>query len=270
MGPMNSAADGSASKLTLVDSHLHLDMPAFDADREAVVARARAAGVTDMLVVGGMDEEDGHRRALAVAEEFGLPASAGIHPHEARLASEARYDEIRALAAAGRIVALGELGLDFHYDHSPRDTQQEVFRHQVRLARELRLPVIVHTREADEETAAILEQEEAEEVGGVIHCFTGSRELAERALVLGFCISFSGILAFPRSEGIQEVARVVPAERLLVETDAPFLAPPPYRGKRNEPAFVVEVARKLADLRGETPEAVAQAAAANFRRLFRR
>ncbi len=262
--------DPAGPKLTLADSHCHIGMDDFDGDREAVVARARAAGVTDMLVVGGVDEKDGHLRALEVAQEFGLPASAGIHPHEARLASEARYDELRSLATAGRIVALGEVGLDFHYDHSPRSDQQEAFRRQVRLAREVGLPLIVHTREADTETAAILEQEEAEEVGGVIHCFTGSRELAERALVLGFCISFSGIVTFPRAEAIQEVARVVPPERLLVETDAPFLAPPPYRGKRNEPAFVVEVARKLAELRGEAPEAVAQAAAANFRRLFRR
>jgi TatD DNase family protein len=245
-------------------------MPQFDADRDVVVARARDAGVTSMLIVGGVDEEAGHRRALAVAGELGLPASAGVHPHEARLATEDTYDELRALANDGRIVALGELGLDFHYDYSPRDVQREVFRRQVRLAREVGLPVIIHTREADDETAAILEEEGARETGGVIHCFTGGRELARRALALGFSISFSGIVAFPRAEVIQEVARTVPEDRFLVETDAPFLAPPPHRGKRNEPAFVVEVARAVARLRGMPVEAVGRAAEANFKRLFAR
>jgi TatD DNase family protein len=254
--------------LSLVDSHCHIDMPDFDADREAVVARAREAGVTGMLIVGGVDAEQGHRRALRVAGVLGFPASAGVHPHEARLANEATYEELRTLAGEGRIVAVGEVGLDFHYDHSPREAQREVFRRQIRLARDVGRPVIVHTREADHETAAILEQEGAAEVGGVIHCFTGGHDLARRALALGFHISFSGIVAFPRSEVIQEVARSVPVDRLLVETDAPFLAPPPYRGRRNEPAFVVEVARKLAALRAVPLEAVGRAAAANFGRLF--
>jgi TatD DNase family protein len=254
----------------LIDSHCHIDMPQFDADRDAVVARAREAGVTKMLIVGGVDEEAGHRRALKVAGELGLPASAGIHPHEARLATDETYDELRGLARDGRIVALGELGLDFHYDYSARDVQREVFRRQLRLAREVGLPVIIHTREADDETAAILEGEGAGEVGGVIHCFTGGRELARCALALGFYISFSGIVAFPRAEVIQEVARTAPEDRILVETDSPFLAPPPYRGKRNEPAFVVEVARTVARLRGAPVEAIGSAAAANFRRLFAR
>jgi TatD DNase family protein len=256
--------------LTVVDSHCHLDMPQFDADRLEVVSRARAAGVATMLIVGGVDEEQGHRRALRVAGELGLPASAGIHPHEARLAREETYDELRTLAREGRIVALGELGLDFHYDHSPRDVQREVFRRQLRLARAVGLPVIIHTREADEETCAILEEERSGETGGVIHCFTGGHELARRALALGFYVSFSGIVAFPRAEVIQEVARTVPEDRLLVETDSPFLAPPPHRGKRNEPAFVVDVARFVARLRGVPPGALGAATAANFRRLFAR
>src|SRR5688500_10203181 len=245
-------------------------MPQFDADRAEAVARARAAGVTTMLIVGGVDEEQGHRRALRVAGELGLPASAGIHPHEARLATAETYDELRGLARDGRIVALGELGLDFHYDHSPRDVQREVFRRQLRLAREVGLPVIIHTREADEETCTILEEERAGETGGVIHCFTGGTELARRALALGFSISFSGIIAFPRASTIQEVARTVPLDRLMVETDAPFLAPPPHRGKRNEPAFVVEVARRVAALRGVPVEEIGAAALANFRRVFQR
>jgi TatD DNase family protein len=246
----------------LVDSHCHVDMRQFDADRDAVVARARAAGLVEMLVVGGVDEEGGHRRALRVAESYRLPAAAGLHPHEARLGSEAVYDELRSLAREGRIVAVGEVGLDFHYDHSPRPAQREAFRRQIRLAREVGLPLVVHTREADAETVEILEGEGAAEAGGVIHCFTGGLELARRALELGFLISFSGV--------IQQVASEVPDERLLIETDAPYLAPPPHRGKRNEPAFVVEVARKVAELRGTTPEALGSLACRNYSRLFKR
>jgi len=243
-------------------------MPQFDGDREEVVERARAAGVETMLVVGGYDSEAGHRRALRVAESLGLPATAGIHPHEARLADEAAYDELRGWAREGRIRAIGECGLDHHYDHSPRPAQLEAFRRQIHLAREVGSPLVIHTREADTETADLLEREGAAEVGGVIHCFTGGEELARRALALGFYISFSGIVAFPRAETIQAVARTVPGDRFLVETDSPFLAPPPHRGKRNEPAFVVEVARFVAGLRGEPLEALAAATARSFRRLF--
>jgi TatD DNase family protein len=260
----------ASSNGVYVDSHCHVDMPQFDADRDAVIARAAGAGVVEMLLVGIVDAEQGHRRAVKAAEVLGMPASAGVHPHEAKLADEAVYDELRGLARDGRIVAIGEIGLDFHYDHSPRDVQREAFRRQVRLAREVGLPVIVHTRDADVETCELLEQEGAGEVGGVIHCFTGGHELARRALALGFCLSFSGILCFPRSEVIQQVAAETPADRLLIETDAPFLAPPPHRGKRNEPAFVLEVARKLATLRHTTLEAIGRAATANYARLFRR
>jgi TatD DNase family protein len=244
-------------------------MPQFDADRDAVVARAREAGVETMLVVGGVDEEGGHRRALRVADELGLPVSAGVHPHEARLFDESVFDELAGLAREGRIVAIGEVGLDFHYDHSPRPVQREVFRRQVRLAREVGLPLIVHTREADEETAAILAEEGAGEAGGVIHCFTGGLALAQAALDLGFLISFSGIVAFPRAETIQEVARTVPADRMLVETDAPFLAPPPYRGKRNEPAYVARTAEKVAELWGLPVDEVGEITTENARRFFR-
>lgn len=254
----------------MVDSHCHIDMPQFDADRDEVVARARAAGLSEMLVIGEVDEGDALGRSLRVAAGHGLPCTAGVHPHQARLAEERTYDEIRGLAREGRIVAIGEIGLDFHYDYSPREAQREVFRRQLRLACEVGLPVVVHTREADDETASILEQEGASETGGVIHCFTGGPELARRALALGFLISFSGIVAFPRSEVIQQVAREVPEDRLLVETDAPFLAPPPHRGKRNEPAFVVEVARKLAALRGTSEQAIGEATRSNYARLFRR
>jgi TatD DNase family protein len=271
MATEESAArkNASTAPVSLADSHCHIDMPQFDADREAVVSRAREAGIETMLIVGGVDEENGHRRALRVAEAFGFPASAGVHPHEARLATEAVYDELRGLARDRRIVAIGEIGLDFHYDHSPRPVQREVFRRQVRLARDLGLPVIIHTREADHETAALLEAEGAAQTGGVIHCFTGGYDLARRALALGFYVSFSGIVTFPRAEVIQQVAAALPLDRLLVETDAPFLTPPPHRGKRNEPAFVVEVAKKVAGLRGQPLEEIGEAAVRNFGRLFR-
>jgi TatD DNase family protein len=251
-----------------VDSHCHIDMPQFDADREAVLERARAAGVGEILIVGGVDAEGGLARALRVAEGAGLPVSGGVHPHEARLATEATWDELAGLARERRIVAIGEIGLDYYYDHSPREVQRSVFRRQIRLAREVGLPIIVHTRDADAETAEILEEEAAGEASGVIHCFTGGTELARRALDLGFLISFSGIVAFPRAEVIQQVARETPLDRLLIETDAPFLAPPPHRGKRNEPAFVVEVARRIAALRQVSPEEVGKVARLNFLKLF--
>ena len=252
------------------DSHCHIDMDAFDEDRAEVLDRAREAGIVDLLLVGCIDADAGHRRAIAVAQSGGFPASAGVHPHDAKLAGEETYDELRGLAGDGAIVAVGEIGLDFHYDSSPRAVQREVFKRQIRLARDLGLPVIVHTREADAETAEILEQEGAAEVGGVIHCFTGGHDLADRALALGFFISFSGIVTFPRAKTIAEVALKVPTERLLVETDSPFLAPPPHRGKRNEPAFVGEVVRRVAELRGATYGQVAAAALENFGRLFER
>jgi TatD DNase family protein len=241
----------------------------FDADRAEVLARARAAGVETLLVVGVIDGKGGQLRAVELAGAQGFPCAVGVHPHESRLADRAAYDEIAALAAQGKLVAVGEIGLDYHYALSPRDVQAEVFRSQIRLARELRLPIIVHSREAEAETAAILEEERAEGVGGVIHCYTGGGGLARRALALGFCISFSGIVAFPNAEELRDVARAVPHDRLLIETDAPYLAPPPHRGKRNEPAFVVEVAAALARARGEPLGELAGRTSETFRRLFR-
>lgn len=254
--------------MRVVDSHCHLDMPQFDADRAQVVARARAAGVERFLLIGQHDAGDGLERGLQVAAELGLPISAGVHPHESKHADESTFARLRGLARDGRIAAIGEIGLDFHYDNSPRDVQREVFRSQLRLGRELGLPVIIHTRDADAETAEILEQEGAGATGGVIHCFTGGLDLARRALAAGFHISFSGIVCFPRAELIQQVAREAPLDKVLVETDAPFLAPPPHRSKRNEPMFVVEVAKKVAALRGITPEALGAATVENFDRLF--
>jgi TatD DNase family protein len=244
--------------------------PADRAEIAILLDRARAAGVGRFLVPGTTVADS--RDAVEIAAAFeGVRAAVGVHPHEAKDFEPARDGaKLEELAARPGVVAIGEIGLDFHYDYSPRDVQRDVFRKQVRLARDVGLPLIIHTREADDEAATILEEEGAKETGGVIHCFTGGEDLARRALALGFYVSFSGIVAFPRSETIQAVARSVPEDRLLVETDAPFLAPPPHRGKRNEPAFVVDVARKVAGLRGETPEAVGAAAKRNFERLFRR
>ncbi len=251
-------------KPTLADSHCHIDMDAFDADRGEAVARAREAGVEKIVVVGCATGAGGHRRAVEVAEEFGLLAAAGFHPHDAKEATEPLLDEIEGWAAAGRIRAIGEIGLDFHYNHSPADTQRLVFRDQIRRARRAGVPVVVHTRAADDETASILEEEGAGETGGVIHCFSGGHSLAQRALALGFYLSFSGILTFPKADVIREVAREAPLDRILVETDSPFLAPKPFRGKRNEPAYVVEVARALAELRGVTTSEIAAATRRNL------
>lgn len=255
-----------------VDSHAHIDGEEYDADRGEVVARARAAGVRAILNVGTGDPHAGNfERAVAVAEKYeGVYAAAGVHPHDARLydaSAERRLLEVVRLGPP--VVALGEIGLDYHYDNSPREVQREVFAAQLRLARSEGLPVIIHSREADEETTAILRREYSGALrGGVMHCFGGGPALAEAALELGFMISFAGNVTFKKAENLREVARTVPPERLLVETDCPFLAPVPLRGRRNEPAFVVETARFLAGLRGVGPEELGRTTSENFARLF--
>src|SRR5215211_6459461 len=255
-----------------VDSHAHIDGEEFDADRDEVVARAREAGVRAILNVGTGDPHGGgFERAVAVAERYeGVYAAAGVHPHDARLyddAAERRLLEV--LRGGGRVVALGEIGLDYHYDNSPRDVQREVFARQLRLAREEGLPVIIHSRDADEETLEILRAEyTGTERGGVMHCFGGGPALAEGALGQGFYISFAGNVTFKKADALREVARTVPLNRLLVETDCPYLAPVPHRGRRNEPAYVVETARFLAELRGVVHEELGRATSENFSRLF--
>jgi len=256
-----------------IDSHAHIDGPEFDTDRDEVLRRARDAGVESILNVGTGDPHSG---AFERAIEFGskqqsVYTAIGTHPHDANKYDQAAEDKIKTLSSAGeRVVAWGEIGLDFHYDNSPREQQIQAFRKQLRAARELDLPVIIHTREAEQETMAILQEVY---VGasrkGVFHCFTGTTELAERGLELGFMISFSGILTFKKAEDLRETARRVPLDRLLIETDCPYLAPIPYRGKRNEPAYVVEVARCLANLHQITVEALAEATSHNFAELFR-
>jgi TatD DNase family protein len=256
----------------LVDSHAHIDGEEFDADRDEVVARARAAGVSSILNVGTGDPHGGNlARGVEVAERYeGVYAAVGVHPHDARLFDGAAAERVRGIVRASRrVVAWGEIGLDYHYDNSPREVQREVFRGQLRMAREEGLPVIIHSREADEDTVAILEEEwRGSRRAGVLHCFGGGAWMAGRALELGFYVSFAGTVTFKKAGPLREVALGVPLERLLVETDCPFLAPVPLRGRRNEPAFVVETARFLAALRGESLEEFARVTSANFARLF--
>lgn len=254
-----------------IDSHAHLDGPEFDADREEVLKRAHDAGVLTIVNVGTGDPHSG---ALERAVEFGrthenIYTAIGTHPHDAKLYDDHAEEKIKTLVQNERVIAWGEIGLDFHYDNSPRDVQMEVFRRQLRAARECNLPVIIHTREAESETIEILRSEFADtKLGGIFHCFSGSLELAQAALELGFMISFSGILTFKTAGDLREVAEHVPLARMLIETDCPYLSPIPYRGKRNEPAYVIEVARTLGELYDVELEAMASLTSDNFRRFF--
>ncbi len=256
-----------------IDSHAHIDGPEFDADREEVIQRARDAGVSAILNVGTGDPHSG---ALERAVEFGekhenVYTAVGIHPHDARLFDDRAEQRIRELIRQSpRVIAWGEIGLDFHYDNSPREVQMDVFRRQLRLARDANLPVIIHTREAEDQTIDILKSEWAgSDLPGIMHCFSGSLALAEKAIELGFLISFSGIVTFKKADDLRAVANQVPLDRLLIETDCPFLSPIPFRGKRNEPAYVVEVARCLAQLHGLELQEIARITTANFARLFK-
>jgi TatD DNase family protein len=254
----------------LVDSHAHLDGYA---DRPEVVARAREAGLSHVVVVGQWREADGmggasEAVALARSDRSFFSPTAGIHPHDAAQATEADFAELRRLCAEPDVVAVGECGLDFHYDRSPRPVQREVFVRQIRLAKELRRPLVVHTREADVETAEILARELGPD-GGVIHCFTSDWVAAQRYLALGMYLSFSGVVTFRSAAAVRDAACRVPLDRMLVETDCPFLAPVPHRGKRNEPAYVALTAAELARLRSIPFEELAAATTANARRALR-
>ena len=255
-----------------IDSHAHVDGPEFDADREEILKRAETAGVVTILNVGTGDPHSG---ALERAVEFGrrhenIYTAIGTHPHDARFYDDAAEAKIKSLVKNERVIAWGEIGLDFHYDNSPRDVQVEVFKRQLRAARECDLPVIIHTREAESETIEILRSEYAGgDRGGIFHCFSGSLELAQAALELGFMISFSGILTFKKADDLREVSKHVPLARMLIETDCPYLTPIPHRGKRNEPAFVVEVARCLGELYDVELEAMGYLTSDNFHRFFR-
>ena len=253
-----------------IDSHAHLDSADFDADRPDVIERAKAAGVTRVLAIGSGTGPGTLDCAIKLAAAFdGLDASIGIHPHEAALATEDDFRLLAELAEHSAVIAWGEIGLDFHYNHSPRDVQRAVFARQLKLAAERRLPVIIHTREAEEETLQVLQENWGQpEIGGILHCYSGSLDLAQAGLEMGFLVSFSGIITFPKAQSVRDVAQQVPMDRLLIETDAPFLAPVPYRGKRNEPSFVVETAKVLAQLKETSIEVIARQTSENYRRLF--
>ena len=256
--------------VTLIDSHCHLDEARFAADRDAVIARAQAAGVARMVTIGASGGMQANHDALGLAQQHAsIFATVGIHPHEANAVTPALIDEIIRLARAPRVVAVGETGLDYYYDNSPRTSQQDAFRQFIALARQLRLPLVVHLRDAYEDAVTILRDERAAEVGGVIHCFSGTRGVARALLDLGFHLSFSGIVTFKNADELRAAARLTPADRLLVETDAPFLAPIPYRGKRNEPAYVVQTAAAVAALRQQPLAELATLTSANTERLFR-
>jgi len=259
--------------MEFIDSHCHIDGAEFDADRDDVVARAQEAGVTTMLNVGTGDPHSGaFERAVELAEKHSqVYAAIGVHPHDAKLFDDAAEQRLMKLARESeRVIAWGEIGLDYHYDHSPRETQREVFQRQLRIARELNLPVVIHSREADDDTIAILTEELTDYPrAGVLHCFGGSLAMAQAAIALGFYISFAGNLTFKKAEDLRDIARVLPLERLLIETDCPYLTPVPFRGKRNEPARVVETARCLASLQGQKLEEIGRITSDNFARLFR-
>ena len=255
--------------LAVVDSHCHLDGERFGGDLPAVLGRARAAGVTGMICIGSGDSLTSARGSVALAnQEADVYATVGIHPHDVAPMTEADWVELEGLARAPRVVGVGETGLDYHYDHSPREAQRLAFRRFVALARAARKPLSSHVRDAHEDAATILRDERAAEVGGVIHCFTGGVADARRYLDLGHHLSFSGILTFKNADAIREAAVFAPLDRLLIETDAPYLAPIPHRGERNEPAFIVRTLEVLAGLRGIAVEEADRATTENSRRLF--
>jgi TatD DNase family protein len=260
----------------LVDSHAHLEGPRFDSDRAEMLERARAAGVVNILAIGSGTGPGTLDCAIRIAEQNDwIYASIGIHPHEAKLATESDYVELDSLAKHPRVIGFGEIGLDYYYDHSPREVQKQVFIRQMEIAGAGKLPIIIHCRPSensenawDDTLSLIREQWAPSGLGGVLHCFTGEQKHADAALDMGFMISFSGNVTFPKTENIRDAARSVPDDRILIETDSPFLAPVPYRGKRNEPAFVAKTAEKIAELRGKTVEEIGSITANNFFRFF--
>jgi TatD DNase family protein len=259
-----------------VDSHAHLDGKQFDSDRELVIARAREAGVGTIVAIGNGDGPDTCDCGIRLAEKYDfIYATLGIHPHEAALANDAAYAKMQELAKHPKVIAWGEIGLDYFYDHSPRDVQKQVFVKQMELAKQAKLPIVIHCRpsnagkDAWEDCLGLIRQQWAPSgLGGILHCFTGSWDHAKQALDMGFMISFAGNLTFPKAQTIRDAAKEVPLERMLIETDSPYLAPVPYRGKRNEPAFVRETARQLGELRGLSPEEIGAQTTQTFRDFF--
>jgi TatD DNase family protein len=252
----------------LVDSHCHLDFPDFTSELDAVVARARAAGIGRIVTISTRVKK--HAQVLAIAEKYpDIFCSVGTHPHSAQEETDVTVQDLIARSRHPKVVAIGEAGLDYHYDNSPRDLQEISFRRHIAAARETGLPLVIHSRECDADMARILEEETGRgPFPAVLHCFTGGRALAFKAVELGLHISFTGILTFKRSDELRAIARDMPGDRIMVETDAPYLAPLPHRGTRNEPAYVAETAKVLAQTRGVTPEQIAEQTTETFFRLF--
>jgi TatD DNase family protein len=256
--------------LEIIDSHAHLEFEQFNEDRDAVLQRARDAGLTTILAIGGAGGPDELNSAVPFAETHDwIYATAGIHPHEAKLATEAHFRHLEELTRHPRVIACGEIGLDYFYDHSPRDVQQKVFRRQLEIAGAAKLPIVIHCRDAWPGCIEILESDwRASGLGGIFHCFTGNLDDAQRGIDMGFLVSFAANITYPKMQPLRDVAGKLPLDRILTETDSPFLPPQPLRGKRNEPANVVEVARTLATVRNLNPEEVARVTAQTFRRFF--
>ena len=260
-----------------VDSHAHLDGKQFDADREQVIVRAREAGVQTIVAIGNGDGPEQVDCGIRLAEKYDfIYATLGIHPHEARLADDAAYQNMERLARHPKVIAWGEIGLDYFYDHSPRDVQKNVFTRQMELAASAKLPIVIHCRPSDgsanawEDCLGMMKDQWAPHgLGGILHCFTGNSTQARHAVDMGFMISFAGNLTFPKAQQIRDAALEVPLGRMLIETDAPYLAPVPHRGKRNEPAFVKETARRLGELRGISMDEVGERTSRNFYNFFK-
>ncbi len=256
----------------LIDSHTHLDDTRYEGDRDAMIARAQEAGVTTMVTIGCDLMTSQAAVELARRHEF-VYATVGVHPHEVKHISDGWYAHLRQLATEKNVVAYGEIGLDYHYNHSAPQIQRARFREQIGIARDLGLPIVIHTREAQQDTIKILTEEKAQEVGGVFHCFSGDAWLAKEALSLGFYLSFSGVLTFKNAAGLRDILKWVPMDRIMVETDCPYLTPVPHRGKRNEPAYVKFVAEAMAGVKSEEKpmsiEDIARVTAQNTRRLFK-
>ena len=256
--------------MSLIDSHCHLDSQEFDADRDQVIERALEAGVKHMVAIGTGNGPPDLEAGIRLADKYpAFYATVGIHPHDAAKAGADDYRRLADLVSHPKVVAVGEIGLDYHYDFSPRETQKSTFIEQMLIAAAARKPIVIHTREAWEDTVALIEKHWLpHRLSGIMHCFSGGETEMQRALKLGFYLSFGGIVTFPKALDVQAAAKAAPCDRILVETDAPYLAPVPKRGKRNEPALVVHTARKLAELRGESFEEISQATTENFRRLL--
>jgi TatD DNase family protein len=254
----------------MVDSHCHLDGKVFDTDRDEVIQRAVDAGVERMLAIGTGEGPPDLEAATRLADKYPVfLATVGVHPHEAAKYEDATSLRLRELLRHPKVVALGEIGLDYHYDFSPRDVQKRVFIEQMAVAREAGVPIVIHTREAWDDTLTLLEEHwKPTGLGGIMHCFTGSPPEVERTVALGFHLAFGGVVTYPKAVEVHESARLAPLDRMLLETDAPYLAPVPKRGKRNEPSYVLATAGRIAELRSTTLEEIARATTANFERLF--